>query len=322
MKIKFNARTIIGVVLLILLVAIPIANNRRVLNIAILTLMYVALGQSWNLLRGMSGLFSIAHAIFFGIGVYSMSIGLQRFQLPVIVALVMGLAINLLLALIVGLIGSKLSGLYFTMVLVAIQSVLYKVSGQLQDLTGGWLGISMPREFLMKRRELYFIVLALAALMTVLFVVIRRSRMGTNFVALKENPDLANSLGSNIYRYRLISVVISACMASVIGAFYAFYMMSNNPEVFSGSISMKIIMVAVIGGIGSEWGPILGGVMIVFDEIIRGAMPSRFASFSVIIYSLILILFVIIKPTGIANSKWFTADSLFPEKERNKKVGA
>lgn len=322
MKIKFNAKTIIVIILAVILIALPIDNNRRNLNIAILTLMYIALGQSWNILRGMAGLFSIAHAIFFGIGVYAISIGLQRFNLPVVVALIMGVCVNLVVGLIVGLIGSHLSGLYFTMALVAIQSVLYKVSGQLQDLTGGWLGISMPREYLLSRRTLYFIALLLSALATLAYFLIRRSRLGTNFVALKENPDLANALGSNIYKYRLISVLISACMASVVGSFYAFYIMSNNPEVFSGGISIKIIMVAVVGGIGSAWGPILGGSMIIFDEIIRGAMPSNFASFSVIIYSLILILFVMLKPEGIAKSKWFLADSIFSRKDSNKNEGA
>ncbi len=189
-----NIKTLLLVLLVALVIFIPAWGNRRYMNIAILVLMYIGLGESWNLLSGMSGLFSIAHALFFGLGVYGMTIGMTKLGLPVVGGILLGLAANLVMALIVGFVGSKLSGLYFTMALIALHAIIYTLAGQL-SFTGYALGLSMPREYLMSRHALYFLVLGLAALMMLIFVWVRKSRIGTNFVALKENPDLAVSLG-------------------------------------------------------------------------------------------------------------------------------
>lgn len=248
-----NIKTLLLVLLVALVIFIPAWGNRRYMNIAILVLMYIGLGESWNLLSGMSGLFSIAHALFFGLGVYGMTIGMTKLGLPVVGGILLGLAANLVMALIVGFVGSKLSGLYFTMALIALHAIIYTLAGQL-SFTGYALGLSMPREYLMSRHALYFLVLGLAALMMLIFVWVRKSRIGTNFVALKENPDLAVSLGSNIRGWRILAVIISAMMASIMGAFYAFYMMANTPEVFASTISLRIIMVCMVGGLGNVWG--------------------------------------------------------------------
>lgn len=295
--------TLQKIILLIIAVGaiiyIPMFGSRRMLNIAIIALMYVTLGESWNLLSGMSGLFSINHALFFGLGTYGVTFGLNKLGLSVFASILLGLALNIVAATIVGYIGTKLSGLYFTMAFIGLWQTVYTFSYQFFSITGGSLGLSMPRELLLTKKQLYFIALIMAIASMVFYQFIRKSRLGTNFVALKENPNLANALGSNIRGYRLLSTVISACMASLAGSFYAFYMMTNNPEVFSGIISLKIIMVVIVGGVGHVFGPLLGISFVVMDELIRGMMPSQFAPFSVIIYGLALIIMAMIKPDGV-----------------------
>lgn len=316
-----NIKTLLLVLLVALVIFIPAWGNRRYMNIAILVLMYIGLGESWNLLSGMSGLFSIAHALFFGLGVYGMTIGMTKLGLPVVGGILLGLAANLVMALIVGFVGSKLSGLYFTMALIALHAIIYTLAGQL-SFTGYALGLSMPREYLMSRHALYFLVLGLAALMMLIFVWVRKSRIGTNFVALKENPDLAVSLGSNIRGWRILAVIISAMMASIMGAFYAFYMMANTPEVFASTISLRIIMVCMVGGLGNVWGPVMGCWLIVFDELVRGIMPSKFASFAVVVYALVLIVMALLKPKGIMGSKIFQPKETDARRVEHKKAGA
>ena len=298
-KFKIDKKVILYLLLLAAALLFPMAANRRVLNIAIITLMYVTLGESWNLLSGMSGLFSIAHALFFGLGVYGMTIPTNRLGMGRFAGVVMGLVVNTLMALLVGVIASKLSGLYFTMALIGLHQTVYSLSIQLIDLTGGSMGISMPREYLFSKTQQYYMVLTLAVASMLFYVFIRRSRIGTNFVALKENPDLARALGSNIGNWRILATVFSALMASLAGSFYALYLMSNNTEVFNASISLKIIMVVIVGGMGYVWGPVLGSSMIVLDELVRGMMPSRFAPFSVVIYAGVLIIMALLKPAGI-----------------------
>jgi branched-chain amino acid transport system permease protein len=282
-----------------LLLVMPVFADRRTLNIAILTLMYILLGESWNLLSGMAGLFNIVPAMFFGLGAYCMTLATTRGGLPWFAGLIIGLLINGVMATLVGFIGSKLSGLYFTMALIGLYQTIYAIFVQWQTFSGGYMGISMPKRYLLTKPQQYYIILFLAILSMLLFVFIRRHRVGTNFVALKENPDLAISLGSNIHAWRVFATILSAGVSSVGGAFYAFFLMATTPPVFAASISLKTIMVVMVGGVGNVFGPVVGSFMVILDEIIRGVMPSRFAAFSVIIYAFVLVLTALLKPGGL-----------------------
>ncbi|MDR1617987.1 MAG: branched-chain amino acid ABC transporter permease [Treponema sp.] len=285
---------------LILVLYVPVTRNRRLMTIGIMTFMYIALGESWNI-GAMTGLFSIAHSAFFGLGVYGMTITLTRFQGSVITAVLAGLVLNIVLAVIIGGISSKLSGLYFTMALIGLSATIYSLSVQWVSLTGGSSGISMPRAYLMPKRVLYFIALGIAAAYMLFYVFLRRSKIGTCFVTTRENPSLAAVLGSNVPFWRILSTIISAAMASFCGSFYAFHLMSNNSEVFSGAYSLKIMMVSIVGGVNTVWGPVLGSLLIVMDEYIRGSMPSNLAPISVVIYALILIFMALVRPGGLAS---------------------
>lgn len=303
-KWTINVRYILlFIILAALLTYIPLSGNRRTMNIAIIAFLYIVLGESWNILAGMAGLFNIVHATFFGIGVYAISIGLSKFKLPVIVCILIGMIVNVLLATIVGYIGSKLAGLYFTMALIGVNQTIYAISVQWYALTGGTTGTSLPRSYLMEKSTIYLIGLGLAIFSVAVFALIRQSRWGTHFVTLRENPELSSALGSNIGRWRILATILSACLASLGGSFYAFHLMNNNPEVFSGTFSLKILMVVIVGGIGSVWGPVFGIILVVLDELVRGMMPSQFAPYSVIIYALALILVALKRPEGLISLK-------------------
>lgn len=318
---------IAAILAVIVLVSIPLSGDRRLMNIAIMSLMYIALGESWNLLSGMAGIFSIAHSIFFGLGVYGVTITLSRLSGNFFFGVLLGLALCMVMAFIVGLIGSKLSGLYFTMALIGLSQTVYTLALQLFPITGGAMGISMPREYYLPKEVIYLLAILLAAGSMIMFVAVRRSRWGTNLVALKENPNLANALGSNVAGWRIFATMLSAGMASICGAFYSLHMMSNNPEVFSGTISLKIIMVVIVGGIGNVWGPVLGSVMVILDEFVRGAMPSNQAPLSVVIYALVLIIMAMLRPEGLISifrkrSKKQRLENEAEEKEKNPVIDA
>lgn len=294
---------------------IPLSGNRQVMNIAIIVFLYIVLGESWNILAGMAGLFNIVHATFFGVGVYAISVGLSKFHLPVFACILAGIIINIFLAMIVGYIGSKLAGLYFTMALIGLNQTIYSISVQWFSLTGGAMGTSLPRAYLLRKPTIYLIGLGLAIFSVVLFAVIRKSRWGTHFVTLRENPELASALGSNIGLWRTLATIISASLASVGGSFYAFHLMNNNPEVFSGAFSLKMLMVVIVGGIGHVWGPVFGIVLVVLDEVVRGMMPSQFAPYSVIIYALALVLVALKRPDGLISLK-----AVFAKKTANERL--
>ncbi len=304
-KISGWVKLVLAVVLaVVLLWIIPAKGNRQLLNIACLVFIYVALGESWNLLSGLTGIFSIAHSVFFGLGAYAVVITTRKFGLPLYVGFLYGILLNIIVGYICGKIASKLSGLYFTMALMGLQQVVYSLSQQWTTLTEGSQGLRLPKRYVITDKTIhYYIAFGLMVAMILLFVIIRKKRIGTMLLAVKENPNLAQSIGINVPRWRIIATIISACMAAVIGGYYALFMVSVNPSIFSADISLKIIMVVLVGGVGHVFGPVLGSVMIVLDEFVRGAMDSSFAPYSVIIYALVLIIMVIYKPDGLINLK-------------------
>jgi branched-chain amino acid transport system permease protein len=299
-----NPRYIIATILLLIAVVViiwvPTTRNRRFMTIGIMTFLYIALGESWNI-GIMAGIFSVSHSTFFGLGVYGMTIGLYRLHLPVFGAILLGFGLNLVLALIIGLISGKLSGLYFIMAMLGLSTAIYSLAIQWIAITGGPPGLNMPKDLLMSKRTIYFIGLGIALAAVVFYTLLRRSRIGTCFITARENPSLAASLGSNVAGWRILATIISACMAGLCGSFYAFHLMSNNPEILSGIYTLKIMMVSIVGGLTSVWGPVLGSLMIILDEVIRSSMPSSYAPLSVVLYSLVLITMALIRPGGLVS---------------------
>jgi len=293
----------------IVLYIMPGVVPRRINTIMIICFVYIALAQSWAILTGMTGLVSVTHAVYFGIGVYIPVIVVGYFEKSFILGIVISLLFNMVIALIVGYIGSKLSGFYFTMALIGIQLTFYTLAMTMVKYTGGTVvGRKLPSQYSLPRPTLCRIALIIAICTMIIYVLIRKSRFGTSLIALRDNPNLALSLGSNIYFWRIMATEVSALMASAVGTFYLVYLMAAHVEVFAGSISVKIMMVSLVGGTGSVWGPVLGSSMIIIDEYIRGATPANFAPYAVIFYAMVLIFMLTILPDGII--------SLFTRKQK------
>jgi branched-chain amino acid transport system permease protein len=297
---RFIITAAIFLIVLIVIIWVPITKNRRLMTIAIMAFLYIALGESWNI-GIMAGLFSVSHSTFFGLGVYGMTITLSSLHGNIPQAILMGLALNLVLASIIGAISCKLSGLYFIMAMLGVSTAIHSLAVQWVAVTGGLPGLNMPKALLLPKRTIYFIGLGIAVASIIFYTALRRSRIGTGFITSRENPNLAASLGSNVAGWRILATIISACMAGLCGSFYAFHLMSNNADILSGSYTLKIMMVSIVGGLNSVWGPVLGSVMIILDEYIRGNMPSNFAALSVVLYSVVLISMALIRPGGLVS---------------------
>lgn len=307
MKKYLNVKT--GLTLLLIAGVCMIPSNASRLSQSILCMVccYAALGLSWNVLSGLCGMFSVTHAIFYGVGVYSTICAAARFGLHPLMGAVIGLILNVFLALLVGKIGSKLSSLYFTMALIGVSNTLYTLAIQMNWLTGSTYGVNLDRKYSITRVEACYIGIAMVILYALIYIVLRKSRWGTSMVALKNNPELCLALGSNIESWRMIACLISAAMASMTGVYYAFYQKAVTPDIFGGAVSLKILMVCIVGGIGNVWGPIFGSLLIVLDEWIKGAMPSDLAPLSNVIYALVMITMLLLKPEGLTSirlPKW------------------
>jgi branched-chain amino acid transport system permease protein len=270
------------------------------MHLVIMVSSYIALAQTWNILSGLAGMFSLGHATFYGLGGYAMAIGMMKFNVHPFVGFVAGIALSAAFGLLLGAISSKLTGFYFTMSTIALLQVLHTVAIQWAPMTNSINGVKIIRP-IVPRVVFFYTAIAMAAAVSLFFVYLRRSRMGSMFVAIRENVHLARSLGVNIVRYKTTASVIAASIAAVVGAFITYYVQVVDPTYMSALVSQRLIMVTIIGGVGHAWGPVLGSVLILLEEFIRGSFGARYAPLATALFGLILIVCMLWKPDGIVS---------------------
>jgi len=283
-----------------LVLLVPVATQSPyLLHMFILSLLWITLGQSWNLLGGYTGQISYGHAAFFGVGAYTTAIMVKSGQSPATAwwgLLLGGLAAAVVGALI-GWICFRLRGSYFALSVLALSEVLRLVAVNFRQLTNGAEGILFIPAFTQKTYY-YYIALALAA---VNFGVIRwvmRSKPGYYFLAIREDQDCAESLGIDTTRYKLFSLLISSFFTGAAGAFYMNYMGFIDPGiVFSiPDISIMMILVTMLGGAATMWGPAVGAVIfILVSEIFRVWVGAGHLLF----FGVLIVAIIIYFPSGI-----------------------
>ena len=270
------------------------------MHIVILVMMYTVLAAAWNMLGGYTGQFSVGHAAFFGVAGYTMGILMAQGVTGPLAGAALGVVLAVLLALLVGFCTMRLRGIFFALTTMALAEILRKLALYQDNLTGGPLGLSLAVHGLSKTNYYYTILVLLVAIF-VTMVVFERSRLGLYCTAIRENDDAAQATGINTARVKLTATLISAFFPGLAGAFYAAYVGVIEPDVvFSTSLSIKIIILAIIGGTGSLIGPFLGAMVVVIpEELLRGFLGGTYAGVSGIAYGLILIVTILMKPSGL-----------------------
>jgi branched-chain amino acid transport system permease protein len=276
------------------------------LHMAILVGIYTLLAISINLLLGYTGQLSLGHAAFFGVGAYISSLLYLHFRIPVWGGMILALIGSGALGFIVAKLAFKLRGAYFVIMTIGIAEVLKLVALNWVDLTKGPMGltdISAPRiDFgwagmidFGQKVPYYYLTLFFVVLTALLQSRLVHSSYGRSFISIRENEDLAESIGINCYKYLVIVVIISSSIAGIAGSLYAHYVSFIDPGVFAFFISVNAVMAAIGGGQGTLAGPILGALLFtLIPEWLRVFGDARMA-----IYALIVIFIVIFMPKGI-----------------------
>ncbi|HEY7914107.1 MAG TPA: branched-chain amino acid ABC transporter permease [Blastocatellia bacterium] len=292
------------VLLLLLLAAVLIAapflaQGGRDKHILILILLYVTLGSAWNILGGFTGQLSIGHAAFFGIGAYTAAIIARATTLSPWLALLLGPIIALPLALLIGKICFRLRGPYFTLATIAVGEVVRLVALNWRDFTGGAVGVVIPPSVFSGTDKLpyYFIILAIAVMTVSLCYYISRGRLGYFFMAIREDQETAEAIGIDTTKYKLVALGISATLTAMGGAFYANYFLFVDPTVVLPlALSVEIVLMAIIGGIGTVAGPVLGAVLLkLSSEVFRNVFEQA----NLLIYGALLIVVILFIPDGL-----------------------
>lgn len=305
-----------------LLVLLPLVTpNKFYQHILILIFLYAAVSSGWNIIGGYAGQLSLGHTAFFGIGAYTSTLLFLNLGLSPWLGILAGGALATLVAVVIGFACFRLRGDYFALATIAFAEVVRIVAVYWRDLTGGSMGLLIPFKpgwanlVFRGKTSYYYLFLALLALVILVSYIISKSKFGFYLQAIREDEDAAEALGVTASRYKLWAVAISAFITAVCGVFYAQYILFVEPDnLITLNLSIQMALIAVIGGLGTVWGPVVGAFLIIpLNELLRGWLGGHFQGLNFFIYGIVLILVVTFMPNGIV--AWFT------ERGQRKKAG-
>ena len=278
-----------------LLAALPLVGNNYALRLATTVFMYSVMAQSWNFIGGLAGYPSFATAAFFGLGAYASAI-LQNHGVPMVPAWACAGVAALLFAAFLGGAILHLRGHYFAIASLIVAEMLREIVNTLPDFTGGGKGMNLPLLKLSVTAQaqfFFYAMLALAVLTVATAIVIHRSKLGFGLRCIQQNESAADIIGINSYAYKTAGFCLSAVFVGVAGAIYASWVnYIDPPDVFDVLISVKPMVMVLLGGLGTIFGPPLGAVvLLLLEEVVwRNFLTMHVAALGVIIVVLVLFL--------------------------------
>ncbi len=302
---------VLGAVGLVAVFATPFfVGNPFYTDIVITIFYYAALSLAWNLVGGYAGQFSLGHTAFFGVGAYTSTLLFLNLGLTPWIGMFVGGALAAVVALVVFTPCFRLKGFYFALASIALAEVLRILAVYWRGLTKGGVGLLVPvkpdwRFFLFESKEPY-LVFAFALLVVMVGVTywLGRSRLGHYLQAIREDESAAKAVGINVVWSKTVIMMVSAFFTAVGGSFYAQYMMFIDPEiVFSMHLSVQVALFAIIGGVATVAGPVLGAFLLVpLDAVMKGWLGTLYAGLGFVVYGVILIVVVMLMPNGIVKT--------------------
>jgi branched-chain amino acid transport system permease protein len=280
-----------------------VTTNTYIMRIVILAYIWIIVNSNWNLVMGVSGIFSLAQLALFAIGGYvSAMLALHLGITPWITTLV-GAFAAVIASIIIGLPTLRLKGVYVVLLTLAFHEILrLLIASDGSGLTGGAFGLFNipPYEiiFLDISGSLifnYYFAWVLCIVIVYILYRITNSPIGLAFQSLRDSERYATSRGISPFRYKMLVFMISAFFTGLAGAFYAHYFTSISPTAFSFGLMLNLIAMIVLGGWGTFWGPIIGTTaLLVLSELLHGVEQYR-----LIIFGLIMTLVVVLFPGGL-----------------------
>lgn len=289
--------------------ALPLAvTDTYTLNILVLTLMYAALAQSWNILSGYCGQISLGHALYFGVGAYTTALVLQKSGVVPWFGMAAGGALAALIALALGWPCFRLRGHYFVIatIVIAETAALLLLNW---DFAGAALGIDLPggadslAAFRFGRSKLpyFYFALGLTVVTFCVTAALQNSKWGYWWRAVKDDPVAAESLGVEVFRSKMAAAAVSAFFTAVGGGFYAVFVGYIDPASVMGfEISLLIALPAVLGGLGTLWGPAVGAaILIPMTELTRSFAGGSGRGIDLMVYGVLVMAIALLRPDGI-----------------------
>lgn len=307
-----NHRALV-VVLVLFAIAPLLTDSKPILNALILLLLFATLGEAWNIITGFAGQTSFGHAAFFGIGAYTSAVLYYRYGVTPWLGMLLGGVISVIIAALVSYPCFRLKGHYFAIATLAIAEIIKQIFVSWKYVEGA-TGISIPiiprssgwleRLFYLQfpdKQPWVYLCLILFALVVFMCDYLENSKMGFYLKAIRESHEAAEAIGINPTNYKLYAMTISAFIAALCGSLYAQYILYIDPfMVFSLDVSMKIVLLTVLGGIGHIFGPIIGAaIFIPLSEFTRIQLGGSGTGIDLMIYGLLIVLITCFQPKGV-----------------------
>jgi len=301
---KFGITTL----LLIFLIIVPlIVKNPYFLHIIIMAGIFVLLASSMNLITGCTGRLNLGHAGFYGLGAYGSTLLVMKMGFPVWIGMLFGGVISTLFGVLIGVPCLKLKGSYLAITTLAFGEITRLAFINLVELTNGPLGIRGipgPPPLLLPKIGLiqfeskivyYYLIFFICLICLLIIYRIMNSQIGNTFIAIREDEIRAETVGIDTITIKIINFALGAFFAGIAGSFYAHYVRFISPDTFTLNETFTILTMVVIGGLGTFWGPVLGGVIFTFlPELLRAI-----ADYRMIIYGLLMTVSIIFMPEGL-----------------------
>ncbi len=275
-------------------------------NFGVLALFYAFIGQSWNISGGFAGQLSFGHVAFFGVGAYASTIVQMRLGISPWLGLPVAALAGALVGGVIAVLSFRagLKGSYFALITLAFAEVLRIVSNSI-GITGGGIGLLIPMKIgaanlqFAERSGFYFLILLLTAGSVALAEWMRRSRFGAQLAAIRENEDSARALGINVFAEKVKVMLISGAIGGVGGCFFAQYFLYIDPLIaFGVDKSIEMLLVSMIGGAGTVYGPLVGSVLLALVSDVTRTL-TQIQGLSLVLYGALLVVIIAFLPNGL-----------------------
>ena len=279
-----------------------------------LVLLWATMGLAWNMLSGYSGLISFGHAAFFGLGGYTMTIAFVKFGITPWLGIPLGVVVGVLAGVVIGVPTFRLRGHYFALSMLAYPLAMLYVFEWL-----GYQEVSLP--MMREQPALYaqfsdtrvYMAISLALLVVCMIVSlhVERSRFGRSLLAIKQNEPAAEAAGIDALRWKMLAMMLSAAMAAAAGGIYAVVLLVVTPPTMFGMlVSAQALIVALFGGVGVFWGPVIGAAVLVpLAETLHAELGHIVPGIQGVVYGVAIIVIILLAPEGIywRIRDWFAA---------------
>jgi branched-chain amino acid transport system permease protein len=294
----------IAILFVVLAIFPPFFLSQYWLHVMIISLFYVMMASSWNLIAGYTGQVSFAHAAFSGVGAYASGMLAVNLGVSPWLGILIGAAISALLGLGLGILCIRMGGIYLSLTTLGFSEILRIIITNEDQWTRGTMGLQVPGFFAeYSKASYYYLFLIVAILFLILIYWIIHSEMGLSFRAVLNDELAASSSGIDTIRVRILAFTISSAMAGMAGGLYGHYLMLITPDIPSLGQMFLVLAMAVIGGMGSFIGPIVGSFALeILSEYIR-----IYGEYHVLIFGLVALGVARFAPEGmmgIVRRRW------------------